>query len=86
MSIPGNRYAVGALVSGVVGTLMALLLMGWLGILAVYLGRKGQKAFANSEDNESGARMAKAGEILGWVAIGLTLLLIAGYSGTDRGY
>ncbi len=86
VSVPNNKHAVFALVTGIVGMVMAVLAIGWVGILAVFWGRKGRDEIDRSPGTQGGAGMAKAGEILGWVAIALTLLLIAGYSGGEQPY
>lgn len=85
-SLPNNKHAVLAVVTGIVGALMGVLAIGWVGILAVFWGRKGRDEIDRSRGTEGGAGLAKAGEILGWVAIALTLFLIAGYSGGEQPY
>ncbi len=86
VSLPNNKHALFAVVTGIVGTLMALVAMGWVGILAIFWARKGREEIDRSRGTQGGAGLAKAGEILGWVAVALTLLLIAGYSGAERTY
>ena len=85
-SLPNNKHAVFAVVTGAVGALMALVAMGWLGILAIYWARKGRDEIDRSRGTEGGETLAKAGEILGWIAVALTLILIAGYSGSEKTY
>lgn len=84
--VPNNRHSVAALATGIVAALMAIVAMGWLGILAIFWGRKGKDAVAYSAGTQRGAGLAKAGEVLGWVALAFTLLLIAGYSGVEDTY
>ena len=85
-SLPNNRYAVFAVATGIVGTLMALVAMGWLGILAIFGARKGRDEIDRSHGTQGGVGLVKAGEILGWIAVALTLILIAGYSGVEDTY
>lgn len=71
--IPGNSKATTSLVTGIVG----LLCCGLLGIVAVITGKQ-----ATAEAAAAGLPQpsnAKAGIILGWVSIGLMVLILAVY-------
>jgi hypothetical protein len=46
------------------------------GIVAVVLGRQARGEIRRSGGMETGEGMATAGEIIGWVEIGLTFLLV----------
>lgn len=66
---PKNSLGVWALVLGIVG----LVSCGFIaGIPAVILGRQGQRAADEGLANNRG--MSTAGVVMGWIAIGLTLL------------
>ncbi|SDC35028.1 protein of unknown function [Sanguibacter gelidistatuariae] len=65
-----NSLAVWALVLGIVG----LLCCGPAGIAAIIVGNNAKKAVASGQANNGG--MAKAGVILGWIAIPVWIIAL----------
>jgi hypothetical protein len=66
-----NGKAIAALVLGIVGLVFCVL----AGIVAIVLG--GQARREVTQTGQSGYGMALAGVVMGWVSVGLTVLLVA---------
>lgn len=70
---PNNGYAVAALILSIVGVLFILPVIG--PILGIVFGNTAKKQISQSQGREGGENMAQAGIILGWVGIGLNILV-----------
>ena len=66
-----NGFAVASMVLGIVWA------MGLGSILALVFGYIGKKQIDQSGETQTGRGMAIAGIVLGWVGVGLILLMIA---------
>jgi len=65
-----NGKAIAALICGITG----LILCQFVGIAAVILAPQAKREIAAQPDRYEGAGLAQAGQILGWIAIGITVL------------
>lgn len=70
---PNNGYAVAALICSIVGVLFILPVIG--PILGIVFGNNAKKQIAQSQGREGGENLAQAGVILGWIGIGLNVLV-----------
>lgn len=70
---PNNGYAVASLICSIVGVLFILPVVG--PILGIVLGNSAKKQIAQSQGREGGENLAQAGVILGWVGVGLNILV-----------
>ena len=70
---PNNGYAVAALICSIIGVLFILPVIG--PILGVVFGNTAKKQIAQSQGREGGENLAQAGVILGWIGIGLNILV-----------
>jgi len=69
-SSPNSSKAVTALVLGILG----LVVCSPLGIAAIVVGNQATREIAASGGREGGEGMAKAGVVLGWIAVALMAL------------
>jgi hypothetical protein len=69
-SPPNSSKAVTALVLGILG----LVVCGPLGIAAIVVGNQATREIATSGGREGGEGLAKAGVVLGWIAVALMAL------------
>jgi hypothetical protein len=79
-----NGFAVWSLVSSIVGGVLGMVCclpapIG--GIIAIVLGRQARGQIRSSGGAETGEGLAQAGEIIGWVITGLSILAILGIVG-----
>ena len=72
---PNSGKAIAALVLGVLGIVSCQL----LGIAAIVLGQQAGQEIATSGGRLGGEGFAKAGVIMGWVAVGLLVLGVVGF-------
>jgi hypothetical protein len=70
---PNNGYAVASLICSIVGVLFILPVIG--PILGVVFGNIAKKQISQSQGREGGENLAQAGVILGWIGIGLNVLV-----------
>ena len=70
---PNNGYAVAALICSIVGVLFILPVIG--PILGIVFGNTAKKQISQSQGREGGENLAQAGVILGWIGIGLNVLV-----------
>ena len=70
---PNNGYAVAALICSIVGVLFILPVIG--PILGIVFGNTAKKQIAQSRGREGGENLAQAGVVLGWIGIGLNVLV-----------
>ncbi|MDQ4057957.1 MAG: DUF4190 domain-containing protein [Actinomycetota bacterium] len=70
---PNNGYAVAALICSIVGVLFILPVIG--PILGIVFGNTAKKQIGQSQGREGGENLAQAGVILGWIGIGLNVLV-----------
>jgi hypothetical protein len=70
---PNNGYAVAALICSIIGVLFILPVIG--PILGIVFGNTAKKQIDQSQGREGGENMAQAGVILGWIGIGLNVLV-----------
>jgi hypothetical protein len=75
LSIPTNGMAIASLILGI-GGLTVVPLIG--SILAIILGNMARKEIHARPDESSGEGMAKAGLVMGWIGVGLTVLAACG--------
>jgi hypothetical protein len=71
---PPPRRTNGNAVAAMVVSLASLVTCPLIGAVGIYLGTRAQREIAAS--GEEGEGMAKAGVIVGWVAIGLSVLMV----------
>jgi hypothetical protein len=71
---PPPRRTNATAIAAMVVSLVSLATCTLLGAVGIYLGHKAQQEIAAR--GEEGEGMAKAGIIVGWVALGLTLLWV----------
>ncbi len=68
-----NQKALWAMILGI----LSLVLCGiFAGVAAIILGNSAQKEIAGSGGMQTGQGMAKAGIILGWISVALTVLVV----------
>jgi hypothetical protein len=67
---PTNGLAIASLIVGIIGFFSCPL----IGAVAIYLGNRAQAQIAQT--GEDGEGLAKAGVILGWIALALTALAL----------
>ena len=72
---PNSGKAVAALVLGILGIVSCQV----LGIVAIVLGRQANDEIAVSGGRLGGEGFAKAGVIMGWVAVALLALTLVGF-------
>ena len=86
-----NQKALWSMILGIVGLLCCVI----GGIVAIIIGGQAKAEIAGSGGTQTGEGMAKAGVIMGWISIGLTILgivayiaifAIAGVSSSTTGY
>jgi hypothetical protein len=71
---PDNSNAIASLILGAAGYAFCVFpITSWL---AVYFGRKAEREIRASQGTQGGEGMAKAGVILGWIGVALTVLSI----------
>ena len=75
-----NQKSTWSLVLGIVGFVCCPLLI-LTGILAIVLGSQAKNEIAQSGGTQKGAGNAKAGVILGWIGVGVFILLTIFYVG-----
>jgi hypothetical protein len=77
-----NGLAIGALVTSIGGGILSIFCYCTLafipGIVAIILGRRAKAQIRASGGYETGEGLATAGEVIGWVEIGLSVLAIVG--------
>jgi hypothetical protein len=69
-----NGHAIAAMVCGIIGMTACAI----VGIVGIVLGNRARREIAQS--GEQGDGMALAGIVLGWISVGLTLLVIVIYA------
>jgi hypothetical protein len=70
---PNNGYAVASLICSIVGVLFILPVIG--PILGIVFGNTAKKQIGQSQGREGGENLAQAGVIVGWIGIGLNVLV-----------
>ena len=68
-----NRNAIGSLIFGVLG-IFPVFLVG--SIVAIVLGRMARTEISRAGGRQTGLGMAKAGRVLGWIGVGMCVVLI----------
>jgi putative exporter of polyketide antibiotics len=80
-----NQKALWSMILGILGLVFCGL---FAGIPALILGNSAKKEIAASGGAETGEGMAKAGVVLGWIAVAISalglLLVMGGFLGTGR--
>ena len=73
-SPPPNGFAIASLICSILGALFFLPLIG--SILGLIFGSTAKRQIRESRGREGGESLAQAGVILGWVGLGLNVLVI----------
>lgn len=77
-----NQKALWSMIVGIVSLVFCGIV---LGIVAIVLGSTARKEIAASGGMQTGEGMAKAGVILGWVGIALTVVVLIAIAGINSG-
>jgi len=76
---PNHSLAIVSLVLGILGLAAVLPVIGSIG--ALISGRIARREIAENPDQFTGDNLARAGVILGWIGIGLSVIVLIGLCG-----